>query len=167
MSGLINNLLDTLDRQIFNYDELIALSGEKKDYIIGNKTDELSELTIKENAAAGKIQRLDKARGDLMRDIFKVIGRRNSDNLTLSDLADIINGQAEHGRLVELIKITREKLDTIKSLNEQNRILIENSLEYIDFTINAIRGSLMDEQAIYSPDGEELGTRQSFFDAKQ
>ena len=167
MSGLILSLMNTLEQQIVHFDELIAYSGEKKDYITGNKTDELSALTVKENAATGKVQRLDKVRNDLMKDIFNVTGRNNSENLTLTDLADIIEGQPEHERLKELIVTTREKLDNLKSLNEQNRILLENSLDYIDFTINAIRGSMMTEQAIYSPEGEELGIRQSFFDAKQ
>ena len=165
MPGLVYELMDTLEAQIVHFDELIAFSAEKKDVIINNETEALTKLTAGENAAANKLSKLDKARVSLMGDIANVVGR--PEGVTLTELCDLMKEQPEHGRLIELTSLTKEKLDSLKALNDQNKVLIENSLDYINFTINAVRGSMLPEQAIYSSDGEELGVRQSFFDARQ
>jgi len=165
MPGLVYSLMDVLERQIAHFDELIALSAQKKELIINNGIDALSALTAEENAITGKLAKLDKTRAGLMEDVSNVLGRPSG--FTLTELADAMKGQPEYGRLNGLTVETREKLGALKTLNDQNRTLIENSLEYINFTINAIRSSLLPEQAIYSPDGEELGAGRSFFDAKQ
>lgn len=165
MAGLVYELMDTLDKQLLLFDELITLGGGKKDFIINNDTDGLSKLTSGENAVTGKLAKLDKTRATLMGDIANVLGR--PEGVTLSELAEAMREQPEYARLLSLTEATREKLGVLKELNDQNKILIDSSLEYINFTINAIRTSLLPEQAIYSNDGEELGARQSFFDAKQ
>ena len=165
MPGLVYELMDVLEKQMVHFDELIVISSEKKDLIVNNGTDGLSKLTSDENAITGKLAKLDKTRAGLMNDIANVMGRPKG--ITLSELVEIMTGQAEQERLRELTETTKEKLEELKTLNDRNKTLIDNSLEYINFTINAIRSSLLPEQAIYSNDGEELGTRQSFFDAKQ
>jgi len=165
MPGLVYGLMDALEKQIVHFDELIALSAEKRDCIVNNDTEKLTELTNEENAITGKLQKLEKLRAGFMDDIANVLGRPRG--ITLTELSDAMRGQPEHERLFKLTEETREKLGRLKVMNDQNRTLIDSSLEYINFTINAIRGSLLPEQAIYSPDGEELGARQSFFDAKQ
>jgi len=165
MPGLVYELMDALEKQAVHFDELIALCVEKKELIINNSTAELSKITADENAIVNKVQKLDKTRTALMLDIANVIGRTK--DLTLTELADAMAGQKEHGRLIEIIMDTKNKLEQLKLLNDQNKALVDSSLDYINFTINAIRTSLLPEQAIYSPNGEELGARQSFFDAKQ
>jgi len=137
----------------------------KKDLIINDKTTELSELTNKENAVVGKIQKLDKIRITLMNDITNVLGQNA--RLTLTELSELMKNQPEYERLYGLTLRTQETLDELKALNDQNRMLIENSLEYINFTVNVIRGQALPEQAIYDSSGEEIGLRQGFFDAKQ
>ena len=165
MSGLVYELMDTLDKQIVHFDELIALSTEKKDLIVNNDTSRLAAVTSAENAAVTKIQKLDKGRSAIMGDIANVLGQ--SSDITLTKLTELLKGQPEYERIFSLSELTRERLEKLKALNDQNKILVDSSLEYINFTINAIRTSVLPEQAIYSPEGEELGTRQSFFDAKQ
>lgn len=165
MPGLVYDLMDILDKQLIHFDELINLSTLKKELIISNDTAGLSRVTAKENAITNKLQKLDKTRASLMSDISNVIGK--TAGVTLSELADKLRSQPEHERLNALAVSTRDKLQELKTLNDLNRSLIDSSLDYISFTINAIRSSLLPEQAIYSKDGEELGQRQSFFDAKQ
>ena len=165
MPGLIYDLMDTLEAQIVHVDELAELSGRKKGLIITNDVAELSKLTAEENAVVNKIQKLDRTRESLMTDIANVIGQ--TADMTLTTLTELMKHKPEYDKLSALTAATKEKFEALRVLNEQNKILVENSLEYIDFTINAIRTSVMPEQALYSTDGEELGVRQSFFDARQ
>ena len=166
MPGLVYGLIDILEKQIANIDELTVLSNEKRDLIIKNDTVGLSELTNNENAIVNKIQKLDKARLSVMKDIANVLGQDPS-IITVTVLAEVLKNQPEHEQLSSLAVSMQEKLDNLRFINDQNKILIDSSLEYINFTVNVIRGSLMPEQAIYDRSGEELGLRQSFFDAKQ
>ena len=165
MAGLVYELMDVLETQIALFDELTVFAAKKKDLIIGNNTADLSLLTVSENAVVTKIQKSDKSRVTLMTDIANVLG--NDKGLTLTELCGLLAGKPEHQRLHDLTERTRDKIHELKALNDQNKILVDSSLEYIEFTINTIRSSLLPEQAIYSRDGEELGVRQSFFDAKQ
>jgi len=165
MAGLVYELMDVLETQIALFDELTAFAVQKKELIVSNNTADLSLLTVGENAVVTKIQKSDKTRVTLMTDIANVLGKDK--NLTLTELCGLLAGQPEHKRLYDLTERTREKIHELKVQNDQNKILVDSSLEYIEFTINTIRSSLLPEQAIYSRDGEELGVRQSFFDAKQ
>ena len=165
MAGLLYELMDTLEKQLVLFDGLIAFAAEKKDVILKNDTADLSRLTADENPVVMKIQKLDKTRAALMSDIANVLGK--DAGLTLTGLCECIRSQPEYERLYALTVQTREKIEELKLLNDQNKILVDSSLEYINFTINAIRSSLMPEQTIYAADGEELGVRRSFFDAKQ
>ena len=165
MAGLTFELIDTLERQFALFDELIAYAAEKKDLIVGNKTSDLSKLTADENSVVVKLQKLDKSRAVLMNDIANVLGKTQVP--TLTELAEMLKETPEYERIKDIAVRTRAKLEELKALNDQNKILVDSSLDYINFTINAIRSSLLPEQAIYSKDGEELGVRHSFFDAKQ
>ena len=165
MAGLLNELMDALEKQLVLFDGLIAFAAEKKALIVKNDTAGLSKLTADENPVVMKIQKSDKTRAALMDDIAGVLGK--DAGLTLSGLCECIINQPEYGRLYALTVKTREKIGELKFLNDQNKVLVDSSLEYINYTINAIRSSLMPEQAIYAADGEELGVRRSFFDAKQ
>jgi len=165
MAGLLYELMDTLEKQLVLFDGLIAYAAEKKELIVKNNTADLSRLTTDENSVVTKIQKLDKTRVVLMNDIANVLGKDTG--LTLTELCALIQNQPEYERALQLTEQTREKIEALKLLNDQNKILVDSSLEYINFTINAIRSSLMPEQAIYAADGEELGVRRGFFDAKQ
>jgi len=166
MAGLITQLTDCLTDQIANYDALIALSEIKKDIIINNDAETLSKITSEENAIVGKLQKLEKTRMSVMREIGIVLDIKN-ENYTLTDLCASMEGQAEQDILRGLISDLREKLGTLRAINTQNKTLVENSLEYIDFSVNVMRSSADPEKKFYNTAGDEIVPGTGFFDARQ
>lgn len=166
MAGLMHQFIGVLEEQLTLYKELIRLSEAKKEHVIQNSIEGLSAITSEENITVGKLQKLDKNRISIFRDIANVLNQ-DINSLTLTKLADVIKGQPEYPVLIEIIEETKKVFTQLKTVNDQNRVLIENSLEYIDFTMNIIRSSLMKEPSFYTMSGEEIGSSKGFFDAKQ
>jgi len=164
MPGLINNLISVISEQASFYEDLVSLGTQKKEYIIQNDVEALRKVMAQENAIVGKAQRVDRARADLMHDIAGVLNEKESE-LTLSRLAEIIREQSEHKSFVDVAERLRIAADTLKNVNEQNKLLLQNALEYIDFTINLIRSTYEGEPAGYMPGGETPGAR-SFLDVR-
>ncbi len=165
MSGIIYELLDVLKEESKLYDELVDLSKIKKDYVIKNDTDNLKELTSKENLMAGKIQRLERKRLSLIKDISYVLNEKES-NITLASLANIISDKPESQELKNVAEHLKQTLSELKQLNEQNRVLIENALEYIDFSMNVIRSTFDAQPTVFSAKGEQITPGGNLFDAK-
>jgi flagellar biosynthesis/type III secretory pathway chaperone len=163
LAGLINELISLLEIQTKGYDELLVLSKEKRRVVIENDVDMLSKITQAENSIIGQTQKAEAKRLEVMNDMATVLGQ-NPDDLTIKRLAELIEGQAEHNNLVEAGKRLRAVLDELKEENDRNSVLIQSSLDYIDFTVNLVRqaSSLSDP---YADQKKTVpGTDSGFFD---
>ncbi|MDR2899821.1 MAG: flagellar protein FlgN [Clostridiales bacterium] len=170
LAGLINELIDILKKQAVNYDELLILSREKRRVIINNDTQMLQKITQAENSIIGRNQRMENKRLEIIKDIAIVLNQK-ADELTLSSLAELIKEQGEYQELVTARKALVDILDDLKSVNDQNSKLLDNSLEYIDFTLNLVRSSFDDMDTYSSQIGKgsksKPGDDGSFFDVKR
>ncbi len=165
MAGLLNDLLSNLDEQLENYEYLLGLSYEKKDTLINNDIDELQKITQLENTLVGKNTRLEKKRMSVMSDIASVMNK-NENELTLIALSELVKDSPEHDQLVAVTSKIRDNLTELKSINDQNKLLIDNSLDYINFSMNLLSGA-MSGKSFYTAKGEEMNENKSIFDAKQ
>jgi len=166
MAGLIGQLIEVLNGQVENYDALLVLSERKKSAVISNDAESLQKITADENFIVGRLQRLEKNRAATMKDIGVVLNVPG-DGLTLTQLCGLIQNQAEHEPLSNLVAGIKTKLDELKSINAQNKALIENSLEYINYSVNVIHSSIEQDKRFYDTSGQEIGPAGSFFDARQ
>ena len=163
LAGLINELLDTLKSQTKSYDELLVLSREKRRVIIENDVDMLGKITQAENSIIGQTQKTESRRLEIMGDIATVLGQ-NVDDLTLNRLCELIEGQDEHGELLTLGKNLKSILDELKEENDRNTVLIQSSLDYIDFTVNLVRQSATASEPYINQRKSVPGTDKGFFD---
>ncbi len=164
MAGLVAELIDVLNNQYKLYEELLTASGHKKEAVIRNDLDAIKAATSEEQKIVGKLQKSDKARILIMKDISRVLNVKES-NITVSSLADTINDDAEAKRLRELARNLKLVLGNVKHLNDMNSALIGNALEYIDFSMNVIRSTFGDKTDLYSPNGA-AADRGGFIDRK-
>jgi flagellar biosynthesis/type III secretory pathway chaperone len=164
MAGLINELLTVLEDESRLYEELVALSSNKKTLVIEGDTQALKALNDKENGVAGKIQRTEKKRLGLVKEIAIVLNEKEAD-LTLAVLADRMKGQPECEAMRAIAERLKKLLSELKELNEQNRVLLENALAYVEFSMNVLRGSLADAP-VYAANGEELSAGKNLFDVR-
>ena len=150
MASLINSLIDILTEQEGLYKEVTALSLEKKEYIIQNDTEALRAILEKENSAVARALRADKERAGIMDNIAIVLGKEPSD-ITLSSIIASLKNQDESEALANIAFRIQKAANEMKMANEDNKVLIESALGYIEYSINAIH-SMNDDALLYAGD---------------
>jgi flagellar biosynthesis/type III secretory pathway chaperone len=166
MASLVEELITILKQQKQSYDELLILSNEKKSIILKNDIDTLQKITAAESTIVGRNQKLDQKREECVKNIGTVINR-NPKELTITELAIVLKAQNETEELIRLRDGLKIVLEELKLKNDQNRQLLESSLDYVNFSVNLIRGKTEGGREYYSPTGEIVQEGKNFFDIKQ
>ena len=156
MASLMENLIEVLNNESQEYDQLLELSTKKTPVLVAGNLDELARITDEEQLVVSRISHLEHLRQEVFADIANVINR---DVKTQQKLAKV------HDRL-------RTVVHEVKRVNGQNRILIQNSLEMIDYDLNMLQSmKSTPETANYNRGayntGAQMGVEVSAFDAKQ
>ena len=138
---MFERLIEILQSQSVLYEELLESSRQKKAYLLNNNVEAIRGVTVRENGLIGRLQRLERERGALTADLAKRLGLPIN-GLTLVELIGRIGDQAVCNQLSSLRIRLRGYMDELKAINEQNKSLINQSLEYIDFTMNLLRSSV-------------------------
>ena len=165
MAGLIDQLLETLNEQYQRYEELLGLSREKVEVIINNDVEELQKINYLENLVISQNQKLEKKREEITNDIATVLNQKVED-LTLTRLIELMEGQNEQPALILTRDRIRNILEELSEINNQNGQLIQNSLEYIEYSTNVMRSSVSQQPSYYSSTGEVYLDEPGFIDTK-
>ena len=172
MASLMEDLLDTLEKENAEYEKLLALSMRKTPVIVSADLEQLQQITDEEQEIVSSINRLDKVRNDCMKQIAGVINK-DVNELTLGMVVDIFKKRpAEHKKLADVYDRLKSNVYQMKRINEQNRELIKSSLELVQFDLNVLQAmKAAPETANYTKNayssGDIIGTGAGSFDAKQ
>ena len=153
MAGLVESLTSTLTEQNSLYKEIILLLSEKKEYIIKNDIEALRGIIDKENSVTAKALRAEKKRAEIMKNISIVLNK-NQDILTFDFLINSLENKPGQKELKEIVSEIRETSEKMKEINDSVRSLVENALEYIDYSINVIHTSSDFNSQYPDSDGE-------------
>ncbi len=165
-------LIDNLEKENEAYKRLLKLSMDKTPVIVSANLDELARITDDEQSIVNQINALDRKRQENMNDIANVINK-DVNSLKVVDLIDILKGRpAEQNRLADIYDKLRDTLAQMKRVNEQNRQLIQDSLEMVQFDMNVLQAyKSAPETANYTSGaysaGTYMGVEKGAFDAKQ
>lgn len=168
MAGLIHELMKILEQEIECYHNILAVSRQKTPIIVEGNVPALQSLIQIEQEQVGRSIRLERDRQKIVQDIAIVINEKQED-LTISRLIEVLHTAPDDAE--KLKQYQSQMIDTVlelKEVNEQNKKLLEQSLEFIDFTMNAIQSRRTIPNNSYHSGGvaSEQGGR-SFFDRKQ
>lgn len=172
MASLMENLMDVLERESGDYEELLKLSGKKTPAIVGGDLEALQKITDEEQEVVGRLQRFEKERTELTADIANVLNR-DVEECKLTQLIQMLEGRAdEQRRLAEIHDRLKGLVERLRRVNEQNRELIANAMELVEFDMNIIQSmNTAPETANYNRGaysaGSTIGVLNSGFDAKQ
>ena len=165
MAGMINQLISLMNEQANRYEELLGLSREKKDAIIANNVDELQKITHLENLIVSQNQKLERKRLSVLKDIASVLNK-NEAELTLTALIELMQDHDEQRELTAVGERIRNTLGELAEINAHNGSLIQNALDYIEFSLNIIRSSVTQDPSFYTAKGEQMADTPNIFDAK-
>jgi len=166
MASLIEELLDTLTEQRQNYDELLVLSVEKANTIKNHDMELLQKITAAEFAIIGKNQKLDVKREEIVANVGIVLNQ-DPQGLTITKIAEIIKDQKESAPLIALRDDLERILVSLKEATERNKVLIETSLDSINFSVSLALENSQGGKEYLSQTGEVMHDDKNFFDAKQ
>lgn len=170
MAGIVYELIEVLEQEKECYEGISTLAGYTETAVVNKNIEFLQEVVKTEETFIGRLSLLEKKRDRLMKDIAIVTGM-NFQNITVATIIEKIGKDTEVGQQLGVLREDmRTQLDEIKIKSELNKQLLTDSLELVDFTVNAI-GSTRSFSPVgnYSRPGEDgtTQTQQSLFDRKQ
>lgn len=172
MASLLENLIDVLDREQFEYEKLLILAEKKTSAVVKGDVDSLSKITEDEQEIVGRIRTMERQRTKVLADVANVVNR-DVETLKLIDLIQMLAKVPDQQEKLRDVQERLEKTtEQIRMQNEKNQLLLQEKLEMVEFNLSMIRAmKSAPETANYSKDaytnGEVLGIFHGGFDAKQ
>jgi len=140
VASLIENLTDILQKEHTEYEKLLELSMKKTPIIVRGDVQELQKITDEEQDVVQEVSRLSKKREELMSDIASVMNK-DVQTLTLKEIIGILESRKdERARLAALYDGLKATVENMNRSNNQNKELLENALEMVEFDMNLVKG---------------------------
>lgn len=169
MAGIIYDLVDVLEKQKECYEGLLTLATYKSEAVTNKELEILTQIVQREEEFIGRANLLDKKREAIIKDIALVTSM-DYKTMTVTKLVEKLGSKVEiTEKLLETREAILEIIEQLKKQNELNSTLLKQSLEFVDFTVNALQSTqIIAPNANYSRPGEEKSLEtKSFFDTKQ
>ena len=172
MASLIEDFIETLDKEESEYRQLLEISKRKTPVIIKGDIEALSQITDEEQIVVDRISHLDKHRQDVLGDIATVLNK-DVQTLKVPYVIDLLAGQEKEQKQLKAVydklKVT---LQEMQQVNDQNRNLIQLSLDMVQFDMNLVQAMKQGpETGDYTKSGgysdSGMNGSASRFDAKQ
>ncbi|WP_281883059.1 flagellar protein FlgN [Paenibacillus sp. YYML68] len=146
---------------------LMELAERKKDVLVHNQVDQLTQIVNKENKQIKLIGELDQRRIQVIGDFLMEKGYKPNPRVTISDLRKIIFDVEEKRQLMDAQKQLLDTIHRLRRVNTLNQQLIEQSIAFVDYSIDLMVGPAEEDVTYHSPQQQPIsGKRPGIFDAK-
>ena len=172
MASLMENLIEVLNKERSEYEGLLKLSQEKTAYIVKGDLENIQRITDEEQEWVARLTKWEKQRVEVTADIANVLNK-DVTTLKLTNLIQLLSARpAEQKLLEEAVNSLQVIVHEMQTANEQNRELIQHSLELVEFDLNLLQSMKTAPQtANYNRGaynaGNTISSGYSGFDAKQ
>ena len=149
------------------HEDLLVLENLKKEALVHNVTDDLVQHLHEQSKVTKRISALEQARLQLVQQWLSQKGIQNG-RMLLPDLIKLTPHHKDKECLRKLGQELQERIEKLRSLNQFNQQLIEQSLSYIDFALRLVT----DEPEPFSTyereerSGKATTDIRSFFDSR-
>ena len=170
MASLIDTLIDVLDKENTQYERLLDLSNTKTAAIVNGDVDKLQEILGQEQQSIDIINRLDAKREENVKDICNVLNLPEK-GIRIEDIVQMLSKQPKEQSALEEVHLKLKRtLDQLMRVNDNNKALLQESMDMIEFEINLAKNAMVAPQTgNYSKGAYEQSRYDSIggFDAKQ
>lgn len=142
----INDLFDVLNGEMLLYKDLLDISSKKTDVIIHGKIQELDNMTKVEGNIICRLSKLEEEREKILQQYD------NTGEITISELCKML--PADDAFRLRKIQVEFESI--LKALNDRNGLnksLLQQSIEYVNYSIGVISSNLVQDNGIYGDNG--------------
>lgn len=147
----LNRLLEVLEQMEMAHQRMLELGEEKKTAIMKNNVDRLIVINNQESKMVKVIGTLDQQRADAAYALMQEKGIKSKLNLTVTELARLVFDPEDKNRLLQIQARLARILQELKSLNEVNQQLTEQSLSFINLSIELFAGTPTDSYTYTHP----------------
>lgn len=139
MASLMENLIEVLGQESEEYEGLLALSQKKMRIIAGANLEDLQKITDDEQEVVSRLNRLEKRRIEVAADIANVLNK-DVETMKLTNLIEMLSARpAEQAALAAVHDRLKSVVREVQRTNEQNRELLEEALELVNFEMNMLQ----------------------------
>lgn len=149
------------------YSILVSLSQEKQQAIMDNDVVQLTKVMTEESRVLKHAAGLETAREQEVALFLQEKGIRSQLSLTITEMTRLVFDPEEKEMLLEAQRQLSNTLHELKRLNALNKELVEQSLNFIDYSLNLLT-SLPEEEVVYSDPSKQQSSQKirSFFDTR-
>ena len=139
MASLVEELVNVLEAEKQIYTTLVGYEERKKDVLIAADVATLEEITTKEQLAGDDLIAYSNTQIQILKDIATVLGRTDG-KMTVTRLISLLDTQP---KVQEQLTEARDSLLTaanqMKTLSDQNAILIRQAIELNEFDMTLFK----------------------------
>jgi flagellar biosynthesis/type III secretory pathway chaperone len=167
----MEELVSTLDEEERVYRDLIPVEQDKTRAIIANDLKTLQDIAVREHDLMDQATALEGKRERVASDIATVLGK-NPDAINLKEIISALQNQpGDQRKLQDVHDRLRRTVLRLQDINNQNKQLLKESMDMVEFNMNVIRSTRMSSgSSNYSSDASEvagMAPPHGIFDAKQ
>lgn len=171
MASLTEELIIVLQEEHEIYQQLIPITEKKTRVIIQNDLKALQEITESEQRAIEQLNTLERKREEIIVNMGTVLNR-DPRTLKLKNMVKLLEKRPEEQKkLAELYDLLTAAIKRLSESNERNKVLINQSLEMIQFEMNLVQSArLAPGSSNYNKQATSFdmqGSSAGMFDAKQ
>jgi len=146
LASLIEDFIQTLEKENSEYEELLGVSSRKTPVIVKGDIEALAKITDEEQLVVDRISALEKRRMELLTDIATVLNK-DVHTLKIPRIIELLKKQdAERDALAKVHEKLRVTAEKMKEINDRNRSLIELSLDMVQFDMNLLQAAKQSPQ---------------------
>ncbi|MBE0067762.1 flagellar protein FlgN [Thermoanaerobacterium thermosaccharolyticum] len=142
----INDLIDVLNGEMLLYKDLLDISLKKTDVIIHGKIQELDNMTKVEGSIICRLSKLEEEREKILS------GYDDTGEITISELCKMLP-EDDAKKLKKIQKEFESLLKALNDRNELNKSLLQQSIEFVNYSIGIISNNLVEDNGIYGDNG--------------
>lgn len=163
----LTNLLELLERLDDVHIQMLDLAAIKKQAIMDNDVDSLIDLMNRESKLMKLVGQLEEQRSQAVYSFLQGVGIRSNLSLNLSELSRLVFDPDDKSRLLHIQNKLSGTLTNLKKANELNQKLIEQSLTFIDYSLDLLGGRPNQDITYHHPsDKGSNAYRPGLFDAR-
>lgn len=160
-------LISQLRQLLLIYRALFTLADEKKRAIIHNEIEIINALTMKETKALKPIPALETEIRNQLTKLQRDLGFRPKLKMTLSEMTKMLVVPEEKQELADIQAALGDISIKLSKANELNQQLIQQSLEYVNFSLDVLCGPPDDEVTYKRPTvNADIQKRSGIYDTR-
>ncbi|WP_308636647.1 flagellar protein FlgN [Paenibacillus silvisoli] len=163
----VDLIITTLEQQADAYRQLLELAKEKTPYLVHNQVEQLNVVLQKERKLLKTTEELEQLRMKLSGNYFASIGMLRYKGGKISELIRTVTSSQDKKRLIDLHAELIASLDELQRASQLNQQLIEQSLKFIDYSIDLMVEDPSEGMTYQNPRHLVYGTkRNGLFDTR-